>query len=88
MGLDIEELFIAVEREFGLDIPSEEGRKLETVGLLYDYVCRHSPRMVGMRPGVYSGWAWDRLGELVVASAPGDGPVRPEDYFVRDLGMG
>ncbi len=88
MGLDIEELFMAVEQEFEIQIPHDVGRRLETVALLYDYVCAHSPRLVGVAPGVYSGAAWDRLIALVAASAPGDGPVRAEDYFVRDLGMG
>ena len=89
MGLDIEELFMAVEREFELEIPNDAARRLETVGALYAYLCRHSPRLGGTAPDVYAGWAWDRLVQLVVSSCPADASyVRPDAYFVRDLGMG
>ena len=90
MGLDIVELFMHVEKEFELSIPDETAATLETVGLLYDHLCRESPLLRGyVTPGVYSGWAWDRLVQMVVATSDVDaGFVHPEAYFVRDLGMG
>jgi hypothetical protein len=90
MGLDIVELFMHVEKEFELSIPDATAAKLETVGLLYDHLCRESPRLRGhATPGVYSGWAWDRLVQLVAALSVADASyIRPEAFFVRDLGMG
>ncbi|HEY9715095.1 MAG TPA: hypothetical protein V6C72_16615 [Chroococcales cyanobacterium] len=39
MGLDSVELIIAIEEEFGLEIPNEEAEKLTTVGQTYEYLC-------------------------------------------------
>lgn len=89
MGLDIIELFMDIEKEFELDIPDEDAVTLETVGLLYDYLCRRSPRLTGTPAGVYTGWAWDRLAQLIREAAPPfGGEVRPQAHLVRDLGLG
>jgi acyl carrier protein len=38
MGLDSVELLLAIEEEFGLDIPDREAEKLVTVGNTYTYL--------------------------------------------------
>jgi len=41
-SLDTVELVMALEDEFGLDIPDEDAEKLTTVGKAMDYVLSHS----------------------------------------------
>ena len=41
-SLDIVELVMALEEEFGLDIPDEEADKLKTVGDAMDYLKSHA----------------------------------------------
>ena len=41
-SLDIVELVMALEEEFGLDIPDEDADKLKTVGDALEYLQKHS----------------------------------------------
>jgi acyl carrier protein len=41
-SLDTVELVMALEDEFGLDIPDEEAEKLTTVGKALDYIVGHA----------------------------------------------
>jgi acyl carrier protein len=41
-SLDTVELVMALEDEFGLDIPDEEAEKLTTVGKALDYIAGHA----------------------------------------------
>lgn len=50
MGLDLVEMVLAVETEFHLHIPDEEASRLETPGLLHDYVCRRLAEMPATCP--------------------------------------
>lgn len=50
MGLDLVEMVMAVETEFGLAIPDEEASGLETPGLLHAYVCRRLAEMPATCP--------------------------------------
>jgi len=40
-SLDIVELVMAMEEEFGMEIPDEEAEKLTTVGKVVDYINQH-----------------------------------------------
>ena len=42
-SLDTVELVMALEDEFGMDIPDEDAEKLTTVGKAMDYVLAHLP---------------------------------------------
>jgi acyl carrier protein len=42
-SLDIVELVMALEEEFGLDIPDEDADKLRTVGDALNYLKQHAP---------------------------------------------
>ena len=42
-SLDIVELVMALEEEFGIDIPDEDADKLKTVGDAMNYLKSHSP---------------------------------------------
>lgn len=81
MGLDIVELFMAVEEEFQCAIPDADAAKLETVGQLFAYVQAHAP--AGSAPD-----AWQRL-LATIAREVGVEPssLRAESRFVRDLHM-
>jgi len=40
MGLDSVELVMAIEEEFGIEIPNEDAEKITTVGQMYDFLRR------------------------------------------------
>ena len=87
MGLDIVELVMSVEREFGFQIPNAEAGRLRTVGLLFDYVRAHTTQVgTPERGDPYAGPLWDRY-LRVVSRSVGISPkqLRPEHDFVRDL---
>jgi hypothetical protein len=84
MGLDIVEMVMAVEDEFGIEIPNEEAEQSTTVGLLFECVRR---RVEPDAPaGSFTGPAWDRY-LAVVARELGFAPeqLRPSARFVQDL---
>jgi acyl carrier protein len=41
MGLDSVELLLAIEDEFGIDIPDERAATLYTVGEAFEYIRQH-----------------------------------------------
>jgi acyl carrier protein len=43
-SLDVVELVMALEEEFGIDIPDEEADKLKTVGDAMNYLQQHSAK--------------------------------------------
>jgi hypothetical protein len=55
MGLDLVELFMAVEERFDVDIPNEEAETLLTIGSLHEWLVSHradskDPRTQEMTP--------------------------------------
>ena len=91
MGLDIIETFMAVEAEFGISVPDAEAGRMRTVGALFDYVRAHAPgeRATGDEPRApYAGPLWERYVDVIQREAGVErGVVRPEAYWVEDLGL-
>ncbi len=84
MGLDIVEMVMAVEDEFGIEIPNDEAEQSTTVALLFECVRRRVEPNVPA--GNFSGPLWDRY-VTVVGRALGFAPeqLRPSARFVQDL---
>ena len=90
MGLDIVETFIAVETEFGIELPDAVAPRLETVGALFEYVLAQvSPEQLNPEDGqLYAGPLWDRyLALLARETGVRREHLRPEAYWVGDLGL-
>jgi len=84
MGLDTVELVLAVEKEFGIDIPDSDAGRIFTVGELHTFVISELGR-IG-RP-LESGDVYEQLRALI-SHHLGVRPeaVVPEARFVKDLG--
>ena len=89
MGLDVIDLFMAVENAFALDIPNHDAVTLSTVGLLYDFVVSHAPGLPdNARPGHHAGETWERF-RAVVSTETGIAlhELRAEAHWLTDLGL-
>jgi hypothetical protein len=90
VGLDIIETFMAVEAEFGLEIPDAAAGRMDTVGALFDYVRAHVPA-AGAAPAAaspYAGPLWERyLDVLERETGVRRSRLRPEASWVYDLNL-
>ncbi|MES2570074.1 MAG: hypothetical protein V4710_08465 [Verrucomicrobiota bacterium] len=83
MGLDTVELVMAIEKEFGIEIPNADAPKLAILGDMHDYLV-HALRKRGNTPDEKEVWA--RLSTVVVEQLgvhPGE--VQREAHIVYDL---
>jgi hypothetical protein len=84
MGLDIVELVMEVEEEFGVDLPNAELNFMETVGQLHELVVRHH----GITEPAAREQIWTRLLDVIERET---GVARkrlvPSARFVLDLGL-
>ena len=89
MGLDILEMVMALEKEFGLRLPDEELTRMRTVGELYDYIGRQiAPGVIEPQGGPYAGTLWERYLDVVEKDTGVDRDrLRPSAAFVRDLDL-
>ncbi len=83
MGLDTVELVLAVEEEFGIEIPNAMAAQLIAVGDLYDCVVG---QLRSRNEPLAENEVWERLRSLIVDHLG----VRPDEItrsaeFVRDL---
>lgn len=83
MGLDTVELVMALEEEFGINIPNADAEKLVVIGDMHDYIVR-TLRQRG--DTLDEGQVWERLCAIVVEQLG----VRPEEvtrtaHIVYDL---
>jgi acyl carrier protein len=86
MGLDAVELVMAVESEFGFDIPNRDVARLGTVGAMYRYVAERLGEPVP--PGAPAGPLWERLLDVVERDTGIDRRrLTPEARFIEDLGL-
>ena len=86
MGLDLVELVMSVEEEFGIDIPDSLAEKISTVGDLADIVASELARS-GQRadPDRIFERIRTHTAEWAVVSLE---QVTRESRFVQDLGLG
>ena len=84
MGLDIVELLMAVEDEFGIEFAEADAEKVAVLGEMHASIVR-ALRMRGETPD--EGAVWKRLRDLVVEQL-GVLPeaVMPRAHLVDDLG--
>lgn len=83
MGLETVELLMAIEEEFGIEIPNADASKLAVLGNMHDHIVRALPQR-GDAPDKRE--VWERLSEVVVEQL-GVRPdeVRREAHIVHDL---
>ncbi len=84
MGLDSVELIMAIEDEFGIDIPNESAPQLAVLGEMHDFIVREL-RQRGTT--LDDSMVWERLRNMVVEQLG----VRPEEvtrsaHLFKDLG--
>ncbi|MGN6725314.1 MAG: hypothetical protein ACTHLZ_05320 [Tepidisphaeraceae bacterium] len=85
MGLELVELMMDVEQEFGINIPDADAELLTNLALLTDYVQKASAKMG--RPLDHARTA-RRLRELLLEiTGMNELYVHDEADFVRDLGI-
>ena len=91
MGLDIYEVVLEVQEEFGVEIPDEEMQQIESVGDLYNVTINslhaQRPDRLGYDPGSDED-VWERLKALLVHQLG----VRPDEVvksarFFHELGF-
>jgi acyl carrier protein len=84
MGLDIVEMCLDIEAAFGIEVPDQEWQEAQTVGQVYETVCRHLGKPVAIE---HEGTEeWRRLLDVIQQSTS---VQRSELHyyanFVRDL---
>lgn len=85
MGLDSVELLLAIEEEFGVDIPNSDAEKMITVGDVYEWLKIHAGNI---DPANSQEQIWRRLVEVFVRQAlVSPEQVKPDARIVRDLGI-
>jgi acyl carrier protein len=88
MSLDTVELIMAVEKEFGMDIPNDDAAKLETVGQISTYIqSRLESNRAQPLSEIEAAAHWERVKTIVVEQL-GVEPkqVTREAHLVFDLG--
>ena len=87
MGLDIVEMVIELEKEFGIDQPDAELRIAESVGELFTLVATRSG--IPASDITYSGPMWTRYLDVIERESGRDRKrLHPPARFIRDLGLG
>lgn len=102
MGLDIVELFMAVEARFGVDIPDEEAEQMRTVGSLHQWLVNQRParfptqrtRLITPDPEPLPDSEftpheiWLILLDIIEEQAGVERSIiQPETFWVEDLGL-
>ena len=86
MGLDAVELVMAIEEEFGIQIPDSEAEKMQRVGDVFKFVVKRVHEQTASQ--IDEGIIWTRLKDIIVAQLA----VRPEEvtpaaHFIDGLRM-
>ena len=84
MGLDSVCLVLAIEEEFGVDIPHPDAEKMHTVGDVFDWLKMH---FASAEPGLDEE-IWRRLVQVFCRQLNVlEEDVKPESSITRDLGV-
>lgn len=82
MGLESVEFVMEIEEEFGLTIPDKDAEKLETIGLLHEYLIRR------LGTTATPDNIWSRIKQILIEKHRIEPQqVQPHMTFVRDLGF-
>jgi hypothetical protein len=89
MGLDIVEMVVALETEFGIRLPDAALRDAETVDALFELISTHSGHVADADRQRFRTANWSRYLDVIERETG----VRRKDLtgdarFVRDLGLG
>ena len=84
MGLDIVEMCMDIEEAFGIDVPDEEWQEAQTIGKVYETICRHLGKPVA---DVHEGaQEWGKLLDVIQRSTSTKrSELHYYAHFVRDL---
>lgn len=91
MGLEIVELVMDCEDEFGILIPDEAAGEVRTVGQFYDLVLAltRSHGKPGLRQRAdLEQYAWDRVRNFCVRPQEDLASITRSTRFIEDLGYG
>jgi acyl carrier protein len=84
MGLDSVEIVLKVEDHFQISIPDSDAEKLETVGLLHEYVFAELQRQ--NRTDIGCSQVYSDIRDILVKQLRLDPRhVQPDAHFVKDL---
>lgn len=85
MGLDTVELVMAIEEEFGLEIPDSQAEKMQQVGELHAFLVSTLQSRSTAVP-VDDVIVWTRLKDVIVEQLGGRAEeVTPSAHFIDDL---
>ncbi len=82
MGLDVVELLMTIEAQYGFTIPDADARPMRSVGDLHTYVMAHATPT----PDADEAWEWLRTMIAEEFGVPLERVTR-EAWVVRDLGI-
>jgi acyl carrier protein len=86
VGLDVVELIMELENEFGIELPAYRIAQVRTVGALFQCVQAELEAPEGPNGGAFAGPAWERYLTVVARELGVDRlGLHPEARFVDDL---
>lgn len=82
MGLDVVELLMNIEAQYGFEISDAEARQMRSVGDLHAYILAHA----SPRPDPDAAWSW--LRDMIEQEFGIERErITPDAWVVRDLGI-
>jgi hypothetical protein len=82
LGLDVVELVMTIEEQYGLSISDADARAMRSVGDLHAYILAHAQPV----PDAEAAWSWLRNTIEAEFGVPRERITR-EAWIVRDLGI-
>jgi hypothetical protein len=89
MGLDVVEMVIALENEFGVTLPDAELRAADTVDALFELISTQSGQIAVDQRQRFREANWERYLDVVERETGARrADLLPRTRFIRDLGLG